>query len=102
MFIVLLELTPIPGKQQHYFNVAKELHASLQSVEGFISVERFQSLAMPEKYLSVSFWENEDAIQQWRNFGPHLDAQKLARSELFNNYRISVAEITRQYAFCAP
>lgn len=94
---VIFEVEPADGRKQDYLDIATELRPTLTEIEGFISVERFQSLTNPEKVLSLSFFENEKAIQRWRNLSAHRDAQSRGRGNVFSNYRIRIAHILRDY-----
>jgi heme-degrading monooxygenase HmoA len=98
MIAVIFEVTPNGDSKQEYLDIAAELRAHLKHIEGFISIERFQSLVDPNKILSLSFWNDEDAIKQWRNLEEHRQAQSKGRSELFMDYRIRVASVTRDYS----
>lgn len=97
MIAVIFELTPKPSCADAYFNVADSLRPSLEKIDGFISVERFQSLKEPGKYLSLSFWRNEHAVADWRNQIAHRSAQSRGRSDLFEDYRLRVAHVARDY-----
>ncbi|RAN38582.1 antibiotic biosynthesis monooxygenase [Hyphomonas sp. GM-8P] len=97
MIAVLFELEPLPGKADAYFETAAALRPLLDGVDGFLSIERFESLTMPGKYLSLSFWRNEAAVQAWRNLPPHRSAQARGRNDLFRDYRLCVAEVVRDY-----
>ena len=99
MLAVIFEVTPAEGKSQSYFDIAKELRPYLETLDGFISVERFQSLTNPNTFLSLSFWDNENAIQRWREFEQHCSAQNKGRTELFKDYHIRVAQVVRDYSF---
>ena len=94
---VLFEAEPVNGKKQEYLDIAAELGAELENIKGFISIERFQSIYNPEKILSLSFWENEEAIKQWRNLDAHRKAQDTGRESIFQNYRIRIATVVRDY-----
>lgn len=97
MIVVIFELIPNSGKQQEYLNAAAELRKSLEQVDGFISVERFESLTEPGKLLSLSFWRDEDAVKQWRNLEAHRQAQSAGRQTIFADYRLRVAHVIRDY-----
>lgn len=97
MIAVIFEVTPASGRMQDYLDIAGPLRSELDKIEGFISVERFQSLTDPDKLLSVSFFESEAAVQEWRNLATHRDAQAKGRSGLFAAYRIRVAQVLRDY-----
>ncbi|MDH3997732.1 MAG: antibiotic biosynthesis monooxygenase, partial [Desulfuromonadales bacterium] len=71
------------------------------SLPGFISIERFQSLSDPNKLLSLSFWEDEASVAHWRNLEVHRSAQAKGRGSLFENYRIRVGGIVRDYSLSA-
>ena len=98
MIVVVFEVTLKPEVGQRYFDLAAELRPELEGIEGFISVERFQSLATENKYVSLSFWRDEDAVRRWREHDRHLLTQALGKSEIFADFRISVGEIDRQYS----
>ena len=97
MQVVVFEVTVKPETGQRYFDLAAELRPELEKIDGFISVERFESLVTPNKYVSLSFWRDEEAVLRWRKHGAHLTAQMLGKTEIFADYRISVAETRRQY-----
>lgn len=97
MIAVIFEVEMNPGRGEDYFELAGELRAELESVDGFISVERFQSVTNSAKYVSVSFWRDEKAIQAWRNHTEHRAAQQRGKQELFADFRIRVAEVVRDY-----
>jgi len=98
MIAVIFEVTPTAEGKEEYLAIASELRQHLQKMPGFISIERFQSLATPEKLLSLSFWEDEEAVTKWRNLEEHRLAQNQGRNHLFADYRIRVGSILRDYA----
>ena len=98
MIAVIFEVFPTSNGKQEYFEIAGELKQHLSVIEGFISIERFQSLVDPNKILSLSFWENEEAVTNWRNLEAHRIAQSKGRQELFEDYRIRVGNIVRDYS----
>ena len=95
MIAVIFELTP--ARPDRYFDLAAMLKPELERIPGFISVERFESLATPGKYLSLSFWDDEAAVQAWRNTAEHRAAQAEARSGVLADYRLRVAGVMRDY-----
>lgn len=97
MIAVIFELEPAPGHEDAYFRHAADLTPLLADVDGFLSVERFQSLARPGRYLSLSFWRDEAAVSAWRNTRPHRTAQAAARARILSHYRLRVAEVRRDY-----
>lgn len=97
MLAVIFELIPQEGQREAYFNFATELRPFLEGIDGFISIERFQSLNNPQKTLSLSFWRDEASIQQWRNLEKHRLAQAQGRASIFEMYRLRVAEVNRDY-----
>ncbi|WP_027721694.1 antibiotic biosynthesis monooxygenase family protein [Maridesulfovibrio zosterae] len=97
MFAVIFEVTPKAEGKAEYIKIAGQIRSFLESREGFISIERFQSLADERKMLSLSFWENESAIEKWRNLLEHRNAQQAGKDKLFESYRIRVAEVVRDY-----
>jgi len=98
MLAVIFELEPYAESKQQYLDVATQLAPELDTIDGFISIERFQSLSQPEKLLSLSFWRDERAIDSWRNLEQHRAAQQAGRSGLFRDYRLRVASIVRDYS----
>ena len=97
MLAVIFELEPIEANKQDYLNIAADLAGELEKIDGFISVERFQSLSQAGKLLSLSFWRDEAAIARWRNLARHRQAQQAGRADLFADYRLRVAEVIRDY-----
>jgi heme-degrading monooxygenase HmoA len=97
MIGVIFEVWPAEGKMQGYLDIAAGLRPLLEEIDGFISVERFESLSEPGKILSLSFFRDEDAVKAWRNLGAHRKAQSAGRSGIFSNYRLRVAGVIRDY-----
>lgn len=97
MQVVIFELRPKEGCKTAYLDIAAELRPLLAQVEGFISIERFESLTEPGKILSLSFWRDAEAVTEWRELETHQQAQKQGRENLFADYRITVADVARQY-----
>lgn len=97
MIAVIFELTPDPDHRDRYLEIAADLRPLLDGIDGFISIERFQSLSDPQKLLSLSFWRDEAAVTQWRTLQKHREAQSEGRAEVFQNYRLRVASVLRDY-----
>ena len=97
MIAVIFEVVPAPGRKQLYLDLAAALKKELGEIDGFISVERFQSLADPDKMLSLSFFRDEDAVKQWRNTAAHRATQRRGRDGVFADYRLRVADVMRDY-----
>ena len=97
MIAIIFEVWPAEGHQQSYLDIAANLRPVLEKMDGFISVERFVSLTDPTKVLSLSFWRDEKAVEQWRTLGPHRLAQEQGRAAVFKDYRLRVGEIDRDY-----
>lgn len=97
MIAVIFEVQIAEGQKPSYLEVAAELKPLLEQIDGFISVERFQSLSQPNKLLSLSFFHDEQAVQQWRQLTQHRTAQSKGREGIFADYRLKVAEVQRDY-----
>jgi heme-degrading monooxygenase HmoA len=97
MIAVIFEVIPHPGERQHYLDIAARLRSDLETIDGFLSIERFESLTQPGKILSLSFWRDEAAVREWRNREAHRAAQKAGRKMVFADYRLRVAEVLRDY-----
>ena len=97
MIAVIFEVEPREGMLQPYLDIAADLKPRLEKIDGFISVERFQSLTTPGKYLSLSMWRDEEAVAEWRRQANHRQAQHRGRSEMFAGYRLRVAHVIRDY-----
>jgi heme-degrading monooxygenase HmoA len=97
MIAVIFEVQPAEGRKEQYLDIAAGLRPILKQVDGFISVERFQSLTDPKKILSLSFFRDEEAIRQWRNLSAHRSAQAKGRAGIFDGYRLRIAGVIRDY-----
>ena len=97
MIAVIFEVIPHEATKQEYLDIAASLAPMLKEMDGFISIERFQSLSDPHKILSLSFWRDEAAVAGWRNMEAHRMAQGKGRKEVFQNYRLRVAAVLRDY-----
>lgn len=101
MIAVIFEVHLAEGKTPEYLEIANELMPSLTKIEGFISIERFQSFTNDNKVLSLSFWRDENAIQEWRTLESHRFAQSKGRGGVFKDYRLRVAGVIRDYGMNA-
>lgn len=97
MIAVIFEVWPAEGRRAEYLDIAASLREDLTTIDGFISVERFESLKEPGKLLSLSFWRDEAAIQAWRQLAHHRAAQAHGRKGMFTDYRLRVAAVMRDY-----
>jgi heme-degrading monooxygenase HmoA len=97
MIAVIFEVWPTDGRKDDYLGIAASLRADLDRIDGFISVERFQSLTDPKKILSLSFWRDDEAVKKWRTRSGHRESQKLGRAGIFADYRLRIAAVTRDY-----
>lgn len=97
MIAVIFEVTPREGRAADYFAIAAALKAEVEQVDGFISVERFESVTQPGKFVSLSFWRDEESLTRWRAHARHQNAQKAGRGEVFADYRLRVASVVRDY-----
>ena len=97
MIAVIFEVEPRPGKRDAYLNIAAELKPLVENIDGFLGIERFESLAAPGKLLSLSWWRDEDAVRAWREMAEHRDAQRAGKEHLFASYRLRVAHVVRDY-----
>ena len=97
MIAVIFEVEPAPGRRDAYLSIAAGLRPMLDGIDGFISIERFQSLANPDRVLSLSFWRDEEAVKAWRNTQEHRAAQSAGRGGIFSGYRLRIASVVRDY-----
>jgi heme-degrading monooxygenase HmoA len=97
MIAVIFEVEPAAGQREAYLKTAAGLRPLLDGVDGFISIERFQSLNDPDRILSLSFWRDEAAVKAWRNTEEHRSAQALGRRRVFEDYRLRIAHVVRDY-----
>jgi heme-degrading monooxygenase HmoA len=97
MIAVIFEVRISPGRQNEYLELAAALRDELESVDGFLSVERFTSLSDPNRILSLSFWRDEEAIRRWRTASRHRAAQHAGRGGIFADYRLRIAAVLRDY-----
>lgn len=97
MIAVIFEITPRQDRREAYLAMAARLRPLLDDVDGFISIERFQSLSEPGRMLSLSFWRDEDAVARWRQLELHRTAQRNGRDDVFADYRLRVAHVVRDY-----
>ena len=98
MIAVIFEVWPANGQKETYLDLAAGLREELMKIDGFISIERFQSLTEEGKILSLSYWRDEKAIHTWRNLEKHRNAQSQGRAGVFANYRLRVAPVARDYS----
>ena len=97
MIAVIFEVTPKEGQTDPYLAMAAEMRPLAESIDGFISVERFESIMTPGKLLSLSFWRDEAAVEEWRKLAAHRRAQSVGRTTFFDDYRLRIAGVIRDY-----
>lgn len=97
MLAVIFEVVPAEGRRQEYLDLAAGLRPRLAEIDGFVSIERFQSLTDPGRILSLSFWRDEASIERWRTMETHRAAQTAGRAGVFRDYRLRVAQVVRDY-----
>ncbi len=97
MIAVIFEFTPAPGRFSDYMDLVGQLKPELDKAEGFISLERFESITAPGKFVSLQFWRDEESVAKWRNVQKHREAQKRGRGGIFTSYRLRIAGVIRDY-----
>ena len=97
MIAVIFEVMPHPDRKSDYLDMAALMRPLVDEIDGFISVERFQSLTNPEKLLSLSFFRDEEAIADWRRLTKHRAAQSAGRTGMFTDYHLRIAHVVRDY-----
>ncbi|WP_025031253.1 antibiotic biosynthesis monooxygenase family protein [Nitratireductor aquibiodomus] len=97
MIAVIFEVQPAEGRRDAYLGIAADLRPLLDGIDGFISIERFQSLNDESRILSLSFWRDEEAVKAWRNTEEHRQAQRAGRGGIFAGYRLRIAHVLRDY-----
>ena len=97
MIAIIFEVELADGRQDDYLDVAAAMRSLVEEVDGFISVERFQSLSNPDKLLSLSYFRDEEAVERWRQLAAHRSAQAKGRGGLFSDYRLKVTQVLRDY-----
>jgi len=97
MIAVIFEAQPHPGRRDAYLDAAARLRPLLEKIDGFVSIERFESLTTPGKILSLSLWRDEEAVRAWRNVEEHRRIQAAGRQSIFADYRLRVAAVIRDY-----
>ncbi len=97
MIAVIFETTPRDGRKEAYLEAAARLKPLLREIDGFVSIERFESLAQPGRILSLSFWRDEASVARWRNMDAHRATQAAGRSNILADYRLRVAHVIRDY-----
>jgi heme-degrading monooxygenase HmoA len=97
MMAVIFEVWPASGRKDDYLKMAAALRSEVEQIDGFISVERFESLYEQDKLLSLQFWRDDEAIGRWRRHLEHRNAQAAGKGGMFANYRLRIAEVVRDY-----
>lgn len=97
MIAVIFEFTPAEGRKQDYFDLVAGLKPELDKAEGFISIERFESITAPGKFVSLQFWRDDECVAKWRNLQQHRAAQAKGRAGIFASYRLRIAQVLRDY-----
>ena len=97
MIAVIFEFTPAEGRFPDYMELVGTLKADLDKAEGFISLERFESITSKGKFVSLQFWKDEESVRKWRTLQKHREAQKKGRAGIFKSYRLRIASVVRDY-----
>ena len=98
MIAVIFEFTPVAGRFPDYLELVGQLKPELDKAEGFISLERFESITTPGKFVSLQFWQDEASVAKWRNVQKHREAQKKGRGGILASYRLRIAGVIRDYS----
>ena len=98
MIAVIFEFTPAQSRFPDYLELVGQLKPELDKAEGFVSLERFESITTPGKFVSLQFWRDEESVAKWRNVQKHREAQKQGRGGIFASYRLRIAGVVRDYA----
>jgi heme-degrading monooxygenase HmoA len=101
MIAVIFEFTPAQGRFPDYLSLVEKLKPELDKAEGFLSLERFESITTPGKFVSLQFWRDEASVAKWRNLQKHREAQKQGRGGIFASYRLRIAGVLRDYTMDA-
>jgi heme-degrading monooxygenase HmoA len=94
---VIFEFTPAEGRFSEYMDLVGTLKADLEKADGFISLERFESITTKGKFVSLQFWRDEEAVRKWRNLQRHREVQAKGRAGIFKSYRLRIAAVVRDY-----
>jgi len=97
MIAVIFEFVPADGRKHDYLDLAAGLNDIVKGFDGFISIERFESITSPGRFVSLSFWRDEEAVRKWRNVQKHREAQAKGRKDVFASYRLRVCSVIRDY-----
>ena len=97
MIAVIFEFTPAQGRFPEYLQLVETLKADLAQAEGFLSLERFESITQKGKFVSLQFWRDEESVRKWRNLQKHREVQKKGRAGIFASYRLRIASVIRDY-----
>ena len=97
MIAVIFEFSAAEGRFADYKRLADGLNEEVRKVDGFLSIERFQSISNPDKFVSLSFWRDEEAVRKWRNLQKHREAQAKGRGGIFSGYRLRICTVLRDY-----
>ena len=97
MIAVIFEFTPAEGRFPDYLALVDTLKADLAKADGFLSLERFESISNPGKFVSLQFWRDEESVRKWRNVQNHREAQAKGRGGIFASYRLRIASVVRDY-----
>lgn len=97
MIAIIFEVWPAEGEAGTYLDIAADLKPVVEAADGFISIERFESITEPGKYLSLSIWRDEEAVAKWRKTAEHRQAQAVGRAGVFRDYRLRVVSVIRDY-----
>ena len=98
MVAVIFEFTPREGRFPDYMDLVAQLRPELEKAEGFLSLERFESITTKGKFLSLQFWQDEESVKKWRNLQKHREAQKKGRAGIIASYRLRIAGVIRDYS----
>jgi len=99
VIVAIIEFRIRPGAEPLYAQWAEKLHARVHEIEGFLSVERFESRTRPGTWLSLSYWRDAEALAAWRRDADHIKGMAAGKRDVFADYRIVVATVERDYDF---
>lgn len=81
-----------------YNEMVQKMEDLAKKQEGFLGIES----ARNDIGITISYWENLEAIKNWKQQNDHIIAQQKGREDWYSWYHVRVCKIEREYVFNLP
>lgn len=75
--------------------MARKMEKLAESQPGFLGIES----AREKVGITMSYWENLEAIKNWKTHAEHKIAQQKGKEEFYKSYKVEICKVEKKYTF---